>query len=740
MAAAASPFRIVHTVCSHDCPDSCAVLVTVDEQGRAVKVEGDPSQPVTQGFLCGKVAKYLDLVYAPDRILFPLKRKPEAQKGPRPRGREHEAFERVSWEEALTGIARRLQQISDEHGSESILPYSYAGTIGVLGYGSMDRRFFHRLGASRLDRTICSEAGGQAWNTVYGKKLGTPSEDFRLAKLILAWGANIHGNNVHLWPMIEQARRAGARLIVIDPYRTRTAALADWQIAIRPGTDSALALGMMHVILNEGLEDRAYIDAMTHGFDRFAERAREYTPERAAAWTGMSAAEVEQLAREYATTRPAALRLNYGVQRGEFGGATVRAIAMLPALTGAWKYRGGGAVLSTSGAFAWNEDAVRRPDLQLDSPLGRQARLVNMSALGQALTELGQNRERGSEIRDQKNDGPPVHALFVYNSNPGAVAPNQNAVRRGLARSDLFTVVHDLFFTDTTDYADYILPATTFLEHTDIQGAYGHYFVQLSKQAIEPPGEARSNVWLFGQLGQRMGFPEPCFRDAPEEIIRQALGIDGDAGPDAHSTNRGMEHITFAALEEQGHIPLSFHRDPEAHPFLPYTVGPLPTPSGKIEFYSEALAAEGLDPLPGFTPPTESRWGEAAKRFPLEFLARKADKYMNSTFANLDGHRKMETRTNQRLEINPTDARARNLAEGEQVRIFNDRGWLQLTAMFNPSLPAGVVAARLDWAKLHPGGSNANVLTSERLTDIGAGATFYSTLVEVAKVADFAKS
>ncbi|MGB6721741.1 MAG: molybdopterin-dependent oxidoreductase, partial [Terracidiphilus sp.] len=327
--APASPFRVVHTVCSHDCPDSCAVLVTVNEAGRAVKVAGDPAHPVTQGFLCGKVAKYLDRVYSPDRILFPLRRKTGAQKGPRFRGSEHEAFERVSWDEALDAIAARLKLIGDRHGPESILPYSYAGTIGVLGYGSMDRRFFHRLGASRLDRTICSEAGGQAWNLVYGKKIGTPTEDFRFARLVIAWGANIHGNNVHLWPMIEQARRKGARLIAIDPYRTRTAALADWHIAIRPGTDVALALGMMHVILDEGLEDRAYIAEFTHGFEQLAERVRDYTPERVAAWTGLTAAEVENLAREYATTRPAALRMNYGVQRSENGGAAARAIAML---------------------------------------------------------------------------------------------------------------------------------------------------------------------------------------------------------------------------------------------------------------------------------------------------------------------------------------------------------------------------------------------------------------------------
>ena len=717
--AAASPFRVIHAVCSHDCPDSCGVLVTVNAEGRAVKIQGDPAHPVTQGFLCAKVAKYLDRVYSPERILHPLRRKPGAPKAPLTRGREHESFERISWDEALDSIAARLREIGDRYGPESILPYSYAGTIGVLGYGSMDRRFFHRLGASRLDRTICSEAGGTAWNLVYGKKLGTPPEDFRRAKLILAWGSNIHGNNVHLWPFIEQARRNGARLIAIDPYRTRTAAVADWHIQIRPGTDTALALGMMHVILNEGLEDRAYIDEMTYGFDRLAERIRDYPPARVAELTGMTAAQVEQLAREYATTRPAALRLNYGVQRSERGGTTVRAIAMLPAITGAWRHRGGGAVLSTSGAFAWNRRELERSDLQLASPLGREARLVNMSALGHALTKLGSTSE----------DGPRVHALFVYNSNPGAVAPDQHTVRRGLARPDLFTVVHDLFFTDTTDFADFILPATTFLEHTDIQGAYGHYYAQLSRQAIQPLGESRSNVWLFSQLAQRMEFPEACFRDKPEEMIRQALA----AGSDGRSTNPAMEHIRYQDLEERGHIPLGFYRDTEQQPFLPNASGPLPTPSGKVEFYSESLAAAGLDPLPAFIPAAESRWSEEADRYPLEFLGRKADNYMNSTFANLEGHRKFEAAGRGRLEMHSIDAESRGIAEGDPVRVFNGRGAIHLTAQVNGSIPPGVVAARLDWAKLTPGGININALTSERLTDLGAGATFYSTLVEVAK-------
>jgi molybdopterin guanine dinucleotide-containing S/N-oxide reductase-like protein len=723
-AAVSSPFRIVHAVCSHDCPDSCAVLVTVNEQGRAIKVAGDPAHPVTEGFLCGKVAKYLDRVYSPERVLYPLKRKPGVPKGPLPRGREQEAFERVTWDEALDAITMRLGEVSDRYGPESILPYSYAGTIGVLGYGSMDRRFFHRLGASQLDRTICSEAGGVAWNLVYGKKLGTPTEDFGLAKLIIAWGGNIHGNNIHLWPMVEHARRNGARLIVIDPYKTRTAALADWHIPIRPGTDTALALGMMHVIVRDGLEDRAYIAEMTHGFDQLAQRAREYTPERVAAWTGMTAVEVEQLAREYAATRPAAIRMNYGVQRSENGGTAARTIAMLPALTGAWKCRGGGGQLSTSGAFAWNKKALERADLALASPLKRLARTVNMSTLGQAL------EKQGSGIRDQGSEtsGPDVYALFVYNSNPGAVAPNHNAVVRGLARGDLFTVVHEQFFTDTTDYADYILPATTFLEHTDVQGAYGHYFVQLSNQAIDPLGESRSNVWLFSQLAQRMGFTEECFRDTPEQLIGQAMAI----GSDGHSTNAQMEHITLDDLKQQGHIPLAFHREPETHPFQPYTAGTLPTPSGKIEFYSETLAAQGLDPLPAFVPSAESRWSKDTK-YPLEFLPRKADNYMNSTFANLDGHRKMEARTAQKLEIHPLDAQARGIVDGDTVRIFNDRGTLTLMALVNGSVPPGVVAARLDWAKLHPESNNVNALTSERLSDLGRAATFYSTLVEVAR-------
>lgn len=706
------PSRTVHAVCSHDCPDSCGVLVTIDDGGRAIRLRGDPAHPVTQGFLCGKVAKYLDRVYSPDRLLYPMRRRADVPKGPRPWRRESEFFERISWDEALDSIGTRLKSIAAEYGPESILPYSYAGTIGVLGYGSMDRRFFHRLGASQLARTICSETGGQALKSVYGQKLGTDTEAFRRAKLILAWAANIHGNNIHLWPFVEEARRHGGQLVVIDPYATRTARAADWHIPIRPGTDSALALGLMHILIRDRLCDEDYVTRWTCGFAPLLERAAAYPPDRVAAITGISVADVERLARLYGTTSPAVIRLNYGVQRSDNGGAAVRAIAMLPALTGAWKHEGGGLQLSTSGAFDWDRETLERPDLMLASPLGRPSRVVNMALLGKTLTELS---------------NPAVHALFVYNSNPAAVAPDQSSVLRGLSRPDLFTVVHEQFFTDTADYADIVLPATTFLEHKDIQGAYGHYYVQLSEQAIAPLGEARSNVWLFSQLAQRMGFPEPCFRDTPDDLIAQAL----------RTAEPGQQHpwlsgITPATLAGAGGMQrLRFREGQSKEPFLPFAEGPFATPSGKIEFYSDALESEGVDPLPAFQPAPESRHTARYGRYPLEFLPRKADNYMNSTFPNLPGHREMESAYNGVLEIHTDDAAARGIAEGDAVDVFNDRGCLKLYAHVNGAVQPGVVAARLDWNKLSAGGHNVNLLTSQRLNDLGGGPVFYSVLVDV---------
>ncbi|HEX5234075.1 MAG TPA: molybdopterin-dependent oxidoreductase [Silvibacterium sp.] len=706
--------RTVHTVCSHDCPDSCGVLVTIDDSGKATRIEGDPHHPVTRGFLCGKVAKYLERVYSPDRLLYPVKRRAGVAKGPLAQGRESGVFDRIGWDEALDLIAGRLKKISDQYGPESILPYSYAGTIGVLGYGSMDRRFFHRMGASQLDRTICSTAGGEALISVYGRKLGTDTEDFKHAQLIVAWGANVHGNNIHLWPWIEEARHNGARLVVIDPYQTKTARLADWHIAVNPGTDAALALGMMHVIFRESLYDYGYVSRHTHGFEELRQRAAEYAPERVAEWTGVESGDIERLAREYATTKPAVIRLNYGIQRCENGGTAARTVMMLPALTGAWMHRGGGLQLSTSGAFSFDEDAVRRPDLMESSPLGRAARIVNMAQLGHALTEL---------------DKPRVHAMFVYNSNPAAIAPDQTAVLRGMKRDDLFTVVHEQFFTDTADYADVVLPATTFLEHKDVQGAYGHYYVGLSNQAIETVGEARSNVWVFSELARRRGFTESCFADTPDDLIAQALWR-GKPKPE------WMMGIDAEKLDAAGgHVRLKFEAEADGEKFLPFADGGFQTPSGKIEFYSEALAAKGLDPLPGFVAPTESRNGAARSgEYPLEFLPRKADNYMNSTFANLAGHQKMESGRMGTLEMHEGDAEARGIADGDGVEVFNARGAIELTARVMKTVPQGVVASRLSWNKLSKGGNNVNLLTSQRLTDFGGGPTFYSTLVEVRKV------
>ena len=708
--------KVVHAACPHDCPDACGVLIRV-EDGRAVKIQGDPSHPVTRGFLCTKVAKYLDRVYSPDRVLYPMRR--VEAKGPgRSQGRTSAAgggvasgssFERISWDQALAEIARRFQQISAEFGSEAILPYSYGGTLGVLNNACMDRRFFHRLGASQLARTICSAAGEAGLKSVLGVKLGTEPEQFADSRYILVWAANIHGNNVHLWPFIQQARRKGAKLVVVDPYRTRTAACADWHLPINPGTDVALALGMMQVLISENLYDADYVQRYTTGFDELCLRAKDYPPERVAKWTGISAQDIRQLAREYATLRPAVIRVNDGVQRSENGGMAMRAITMLPTITGSWKELGGGLQYATSGAFALNREALARPDLMLGA-LGRPARTVNMVELGKALNTLGD---------------PPIQALFVYNSNPAAVCPNHNEVIRGLRRPDLFTVVHEQFFTDTTDYADILLPATTFFEHKDLQGAYGHYFLQMSDQAIEPLGECRSNVDMFRALAESMGFTEECFCDSVDQIIDTAL-VSG---------NPWLAGIDRPRLEAEGHIRLNLEGQfpgvgsANTRPFLPFAKGNFGTPSGKAELYSASLAAQGLDPVLPFTPPVESRHGRDARAFPLELLARKASNFLNTTFSNLPSLQAMEDPGV--LEMNAIDAGSRGIADGDTVRVFNPRGELLLKAQVNASVQPGVVSACLFWAKLSAGGKNINVLTSEKLTDLGNSATFYSVLVEV---------
>ena len=718
--------QIVKAACPHDCPDACGVLITVQD-GRATRIQGDPEHPVTRGFLCAKVAKYLDRVYSPDRVLYPMKR--IAPKGPAAvPGAADRVWKRISWDEALDTITSKFGAICREFGSEAILPYSYGGTLGALNGGSMDRRFFHRLGASQLDRTICSAAGEAGLISLQGVKLGTEPEQFRYSKYIIAWASNIHANNVHLWPFIVEAQRNGAKLVVIDPYRTRTADCADWYLPINPGTDAALALGMMHIIIGEKLYDADYVSKYTLGFEKLREKVKEYPPERVAHWTGISANDIARLAREYATTRPAVIRLNYGVQRSERGGMSTRTVAMLPCLIGSWKEVGGGFQLSLSGAADLNTASLKRPDL-MKTALGREARTLNMVELGRVLNRV--------------ND-PPVKSLFVYNSNPAAVCPNHDEVVRGLMRPDLFTVVHEQFFTDTTDYADIVLPATTFFEHKDLQKAYGHYYLQVSNPAIAPLGECRSNVELFRALAERMGFADECFSQSVDEMIDVALESKDPwmEGMTRERLESGSARLQFsqgtgtmaplAELRSTGQVgsAVAAGSGADATPFLPFAEGGFRTPSGKAEFYCESLIALGLDPVAEFTPPSESRHGR--KDLPLELLARKADNFLNSTFSNLPSVQAMEEPG--LLEISMPDAQSRGITDGDPVRVYNGRGEILLKARVDGKVQPGVVSAKLNWVKTTQGFQSINSLTSEKLTDMGNSATFYSVLVEVEKI------
>lgn len=677
------------SVCPLDCPDACALLVTV-ENGRLTRLRGDPEHPVTRGFVCEKVAKYADRQNSAERLLYPQRRV-----GPKGEGR----FERISWDEALDEIVRRLNTIVGQYGSEAVLPYSYAGTMGLVQGASMDRRFFHRLGASRLERTICSAAGTAALNMTVGRRYGLEPEQFRHSRLVLLWGANVLGANVHLWPFLVEAVRRGARIYTIDPVRNRTGQLSHRHYFIHPGSDAALALGMMHVIVRERLYDADYIERYTEGFEGLKRRLEEYPPPRVAELTGLTESEVVELAREYATIRPAAIRLNYGVQRSERGGLAVRAISLLPALVGAWREVGGGLLLSTSGAFHLDRDALERPDLEKRSGLGRPARAINMVQLGRALTEL----------RD-----PPVMALFVYNSNPAAVAPNQNLVLEGLAREDLFTVVIEQLPTDTAAYADILLPATTFLEHTDLYISYGHYYLGLARPVVPPPGEAKPNAEIFRLLAARMGFEEPCFRETDDEMIRAALA----------SGHPFLDGITLERLEERGWMRLRVA--PEGEPFLPFAQGGFGTTSGRLNFGAETLE---------YVPPAESRLGEPAlrSRYPLELVTPKADSGLNSSF----GYRDAVDREMSVLVMHEADAAVRGIRTGDRVRVYNDRGAVVLVARVSRDVARGVVAARaVRWLKKAPDGRNVNALTSDRLADLGGGATFYSCLVEVERCAN----
>ena len=677
---AALPLRTVHGACPHDCPDTCALQVTVQD-GRAIRVQGHAEHPPTHGALCTKVSRYIERSCHAERLLQPLKRV-----GPKGSGR----FEPVGWDEALGAIAARLQAIAARD-PQAIVPYSYAGTMGLVQGEGMAARFFNKLGASRLERTICATAGGEALAATYGAKLGMHVEHFAESRLILIWGSNSIASNLHFWTTAQAAKRAGARLVCIDPRRSETADKCHEHLALLPGSDGALALGLMHELIHNDWLDHDYLERHVHGWPGLRERALQWPTERAAAVCGLQPEQIRALARDYGTTRPAAIRLNYGMQRVHGGGNAVRLIALLPCLTGAWRHRAGGLLLSSSGWFvpARDDAALHRPDLLA----ARQPRHINMVTIGDDL-----QREASAAF------GPKIEALLVYNSNPVAVAPHGARVRQGFAREDLFTVVLEHFMTDTADMADFVLPATTQLEHLDVHTSYGHTYALINEPAIAPLGQARPNSQIFRDLAARMGYTEPCFADSDETLARAAFK---------------PEYVDFDQLRAHGWVKLPLPDAPFAH-------GGFATPSGK------AMAdAPGLG-VPDHVPNHESVASAPAlaARYPLAMISPPPRNFLNSTFVNVDSLRAIEGEPV--LEMHAGDAAARGIADGMAVRVFNDRGSCRCRCRVNGRARAGVVnALGLWWRKLTADGRNVNELTHQRLTDIGRAPAFYDCLVEV---------
>ena len=669
--------RKVRGACPHDCPDTCALNITVQD-GRVIKVQGEVEHPTTHGALCTKVSRYPERTYHPERVLHPLKRV-----GPKGEGR----FVRVSWDEALDDIARRLGSIA-QRDPQAILPYSYAGTMGLVQGEGMAARFFHRLGASLLDRTICAAAGGQALMLSYGGKVGMHVEHYAESRLILIWGSNSIASNLHFWTYAQAAKRAGAKLICIDPRRTETADKCHQHIALQPGTDGALALGLMHELIRNDWLDHGYIERHTEGWPALREEALQWTPERTAQVCGITADEVRQLARDYGQTSPAAIRLNYGMQRARGGGNAARLIATLPCLVGAWRHRAGGLLLSSSGWFPVDRAALLRPDLLG----GRTPRTINMSTIGDDLL-----RESSEAF------GAKIEAVVVYNSNPVAVAPQSGKVVQGFAREDLFTVVLEHFLTDTADHADYVLPATTQLEHLDVHTSYGHTYALINEPAVAPLGESLPNAEIFRRLAARMGLHDAALRDSDEAIARCAFG---------HA-------IDFDTLRERGWVKLPL---PEA----PFAEGGFPTPSGKCR-----IQAPGVE-VPGYVHNHESRAStpELARRFPLAMISPPARNFLNSSFVNVRSLRDIEGEP--LLEMDASDAAARGVRDGAMVRVFNDRGEHRCRARVNGRARAGVVhGLGVWWRKFGVDGRNVNELTHQQLTDLGRAPSFYDCLVEV---------
>jgi anaerobic selenocysteine-containing dehydrogenase len=688
---------IVRAVCPHDCPDTCAMLVTVKD-GIAVEVKGDPDHPTTGGALCTKVARYTERTYHADRLLYPQKRVGKKGEG---------KFERISWDEAISLICERLKPIVQEN-PLALVPYSYAGTMGQVQGESMSSRFFNRLGASFLDRTICATAGGTGYKYTLGARIGTDVEQTQNARLIIIWGGNPIASSLHFWMRVQEAKRKGAKIIAIDPYRSLTAEKCHQHIALLPGTDSALALGLMHVLVKEDLLDHDYIQNYSVGFDQLVERLQEWTPEKVANICGITEDEVINLAREYGEGakrgEPSLIRMNYGVQRTHGGGMAVRNITCLPTLIGAWRHAAGGALLSSSGAFVKNDDAIERPDL---FPQGLPQRTINMSTIGDDL------------LRPSSNEfGPKIQALIIYNSNPVAIAPESSVVAQGFAREDLFTVVIDHFQTDTADYADILLPATTQLEHVDAHASYGHYYMMANNPAISPLGETKPNTEIFRLLAKVMGLDDPCFQESDDEIASQAFDY-------SHERTR---HTNWTELKQKGWSKLLM-------PEIPFAKGGFDTPSGKCEFYSQSMLDDGLDPLPTYIPPRESPKTNPtlAMKYPLAMISPPARNFLNSTFVNVKSLR--DTEGEPHVDIHPIDAQQREIQNGEMVRVFNDRGSFVAKARITDKARLGlVIGLSVWWKKLASDHKNANEVTSQAITDMGKGPTFYDVLVQVERV------
>jgi len=666
---------IVPAVCSLDCPDQCGLLLH-KKDGVIVKVEGDPNHPVTQGNICNKVRNMGERLYDANRLRHPMKRVGAKGEG---------KFERISWEEAIETITSRWKALVAEYGPESILPYSFYGNMGRLNVEGMDRRFFNRLGSSRLDQTICSIAGNVGYSYTMGGSYGTDPEETVHTKLLIMWGINAVSTNMHQVVLAEKARKNGAKIVVIDVHQNQTGRWADWFIPILPGTDSALALGLMHVLFAEGLTDEQFLAEYTVGHEELREHVRSYDPTTVSVITGVPADDIVKLARMYGTTTPSLVRIGNGLQHHDNGGMNIRTIACLPALTGQWLASGGGAMKGNSGFLKFNTSALQRPDVRKNP----DARLINMNQIGSALLELN----------------PPIRSMFVYSCNPALVAPEGNKVRAGLARDDLFLVVHDLFITETAKYADIVLPATSSYENMDLYTSYWHHYAHLQQPVIEPFFESKSNVDVFRLLAAGMGYEDAMFKDSEAEMIAQAL--DCPANP-------YLSSIDYEKLEREQFVKAAVRPD---------FIKQLPTPSGRIELYSAAMEADGYPPLPTYVPL------EHDGDYPYLFVPAPNHNFLNTTFSNNAKHVRMEKQP--KLFMNAADAEASGIADGDRVRVWNDRGECELIVSVGETVLRGVVVSQGLWADQPGSKHNVNALTPDRTADMGGGATFFSGRVNV---------